>query len=334
MGGKYIRDPIHGEIFLPDELVPIVDHPSFQRLRRVSQLGLATIVYPSATHSRFSHSLGVYHITAQATDDLVVQAYGLVHDAGHGPFSHLIEYALRRNGVEFDHDAQLKEVLSDILQDSVVSPSEVLSCEKKPIVTGGVGSDRLDYLRRDSYFAGIAVGEIAWDRIVRNVGVSRDHLVVSPKIVPNVEHVFVARFILGDALYFHKTALIANEMFVRAVGDLLEQYKWKDIVSMDDVQLIAAFREIESEWWKMIEDRRLFHMVFRSRDRNSAQEEYDRLVGRLGEENVIFGERQNWHKPPEVFLEDGTPIEEASPLVASLKAADDKRHYYFVAVRE
>ncbi len=333
MEGKYIRDPVHGEIFIPDELLPILDHPYIQRLRRVRQLALAEIVYPSANHSRFSHSLGVYHITAHATSSLGTLAYALVHDAGHGPFSHLSEYALMKNGYKFDHETRLKKILPEILQNSVLSPREVLKAPENPLVTGGIGSDRLDYLRRDSYFAGIAVGEIAWDRIVRNVSVADGRLLARHKILPNIEHIFVSRFILGDALYFHKTVLIANEMFVRALKELLEYYKPEDIVKMDDTALINAFRKTENRWWSDIENRQLFGMVFRSADYEEARERFEELAGEHGEDNAILGERAAWHKPPEVIMEDGRTIEEVSPLVASLWETDRRRHYYFVAVR-
>lgn len=333
MSGKYFRDPVHGEIFVPEELLPIVDHPYFQRLRRVGQLGLAPLVYPSAVHTRFSHSLGVFHVASHATSSISTLAYALVHDIGHGPFSHLTEYALGRNGKYFNHEERMKDLLPDLLAGTILTPKDVLSSPENALIFGGVGADRLDYLRRDSYFAGIAVGEIAWDRIVRNVSVSGDRLLVRYKVLPNVEHVFVSRFILGDALYFHKTVLIANEMFVRAIGELLNHYSTKEIVAMDDFALVSAFRDTENEWWSLIERRELFDLAFRESDRESALERYEKLVAKYGDENVLFGERSSWHKPPEVVMEDGRPVEEVSPLIASLTDADRLRHYYFVAVR-
>ena len=331
--GKYFRDPVHGEIFVPDELLPLVDHPLFQRLRRVAQHGLASIVYPSATHTRFSHSLGVYHIVSHASPSLPTLAYALLHDVGHGPFSHLSELALRQCGVDFDHDERLKDLLPEVLADSVLTPREVLSSPDNPLVYGGVGADRLDYLSRDSYFAGVSVGAIAWDRIVRNVSVSGDKLLVPYKILPNVEHVFVSRFILGDALCFHKTVLIADHMFVRGVEELLEYYSAKEIVEMDDFGLVSAFRSTGNRWWDMIERRELFTLAYKDPDKEKVLEHYERLASKLGEENVIFGERVSWHSPPRVLMEDGKPVEEVSPLVASLLDAERARHHYFVAVK-
>ncbi|MDN5358736.1 MAG: uncharacterized protein PWP76_579 [Candidatus Diapherotrites archaeon] len=331
MAGKYVRDPVHGEIFVPEELLPVLDSPPVQRLRRVHQLALAHLVYPAATHSRFSHSLGVLHITEHVTDDLATLAYALLHDIGHGPFSHLSEYALAKNGYDFDHDERMKDLLREALQDSVLSPREVLEAKDRVIVTGGIGTDRLDYLWRDAHFAGVSVGEIAWDRIVRNVRIADGRLLVPYKVLPNVEHVFVSRFILGDAVYFHKTVLVADEMFVYAIRDLLNHYSPEEIMKMDDVALTSAFRSTDNQWWRRIEGRELFHIVFRSPDRSAAEEEYERLSAELGEERVILGERLNWYKPPEVTMEDGKDISEVSPLVASLRDAEQRRHYYFVA---
>ncbi len=334
MAVKYIRDPIHGEIAVPDELIPLLDHPLFQRLRRIVQLSLASYVYPSAVHTRFSHSLGVYYITSRATDDLPTQAYALLHDIGHGPFSHLSEYALLRNGHNFDHDARFKEILPEILQDSVFTPKEVISAPLAPLVHGGVGTDRLDYLTRDSYFAGVRIGEIAWDRIVRNVSVVDGELLVRYKVLPNVEHLFVSRFILGDAVYFHKTVLVLNELFVRAVGDLLDHYSAREIVAMDDVALVSAFRETGTVWWDYVENRKIFHFVDRFPDRDSAERAAESYRAKYGSDRVIVGERSSWYKPPHVRMEDGADILDVSPLVKSLRLAEERRRFYFVAVRE
>ena len=333
MPGKYFRDPVQGEVFVSDELLPIVADPIFQRLRYVGQMGLAHIVYPSATHSRFSHSLGTYHITTRATSSLPTLAYALLHDIGHGPFSHLLEHALRHHGHNFDHEERMVDLLPDVLTDSVLTPRDVLSSPENPLVFGGVGADRLDYISRDPYFAGISVGGIAWDRIIRNVSVSDSQLLVRYKILPNVEHVFVSRFILGDALCFHKTVLIANQMFVRGIGDLLDYYSPKELVEMDDVGLISAFRKTENRWWEMLEKRELFALAFKDADKDRVLEEYERLASELGEDKVLFGERTSWHSPPRVIMEDGKSIEEVSPLVASLLDADRTRYYYFVAVK-
>ena len=239
---------------------------------------------------------------------------------------------MARNGHHFDHDERMRDLLPSLLQDSVFTPHEILSAPLAPLVHGGVGTDRLDYLTRDSYFAGVRVGEIAWDRIVRNVSVVDGSLLVRYKVLPNVEHLFVSRFILGDAVYFHKTVLVLDEMFVRAVAELLDHYSPEEIVAMDDPAMISAFRAVGSRWWAMIETRKLFHVVGRYSDEDSARKAYEQLASQYGDQNVILGERLSWYKPPEVRMEDGRDIVDVSPLVASLRRAEDARHFYFVAI--
>ena len=326
-----MRDPLHGEVHVPDELMPLLEHPLFQRLRRIRQLAFVSLVYPGACHTRFLHSLGVMHISARAGGDEALLAYALIHDVGHFPFSHAMEIALRRNGINMMHEDLLEERAREILEDSVFSVREVVKHPLRPLVDGGVGTDRLDYLARDSYFTGVPVGNIPWDRIVRNVRVEGDRLVVAEKVLPNVEHVFIARFMLGDAVYFHKTVLIANEMFAKAVGELLEHYSAKELVRMDDFQLVAALRDVGSTWWKRLEARRLFKLVYRG-DEEGAREVYERFAAEKGEEKVLLGRREHWYKDPHVVLPDGTPVEVASPLIGSLREAEARRLYWFVAV--
>lgn len=326
---KYIRDPLHGEIHIPDEVRDIVDHPLFQRLRNVSQLALVRYVYPSAGHTRFEHSLGVYYITTSATNDVATHIYALLHDVGHGPFSHLLELAFSENGVYFDHEKRAKDVSKEILQDSTFSVREVFSRKRKPIVD--ILSDRLDYLQRDSYFTGVEVGYIPWERILRNAWVEGSKVFVRKKVMPNIEHLYVARFILGDSVYFHKTVLILDRMFVRAIGELLENVSIKEIINTDEPGLISLFREYENRWWRMIEERKLFKIVFRG-DEKDAQEVYDQLAGRFGEENVIFGRRNLFYAKPDIYLDDGMPVVHASALLKSLRRAEEGRTFYFVAI--
>ena len=200
---KYIRDVLYGEIPVPDEILQIIDHPLFQRMRNITQLSLTKYVYPSANHTRYEHSLGVYHITKAATEDSAAHVYALLHDVGHGPFSHIFELALSEHGIHFDHEERARAISKEILQDSVFSPKEVFAEEKRVFVD--TLSDRLDYLQRDSYFTGVKVGYIAWERIVRNAWVENGMVYVSRKVLPNIEHLYVARFILGDAVYFHNS---------------------------------------------------------------------------------------------------------------------------------
>lgn len=328
---KYIRDPLHGDIEVPEEFLPIVDHPLFQRLRRISQLALVRYIYPSANHTRFEHSLGVFHVTRHATDNPSVWAYALLHDVGHPPFSHLMETALNRLGYRIDHERMGRKLAGEILTDTVFSVKEVFKNEENPLVHGGVGSDRIDYIIRDSYFTGVRIGYLQWDRLVRNMYVDGGRLVIRNKVLANAEHLFVARFILGDAVYYHKTLLVLDEMFVRAVSELLDHYGAEDIMVMDEPAVISAFRGVGSVWWRRIEDRRIFKVVFRG-DEGEARDLYERLAGQYGEETVILGKRPTFYSKPDVYLEDGRTLIQASPLIRSLRRSEEERVHWFVAI--
>ena len=311
--------------------MPIIDHPLFQRLRRIHQLSLVSYVYPSANHTRFEHSLGVYHVTSHAPVGLPTRAYALLHDIGHPPFSHLLEHSLALLGHSIDHEEVGKRWAKEILQDTVFSYQEVFRNRENLVVQGGVGTDRIDYLIRDSYFTGIRIGFIQWDRLVRNMWVEDGKLFINEKVLSNAEHLYVARFILSDAVYFHKTILVLDVMFFRAVEELLNYYSPKELVPMDDYQLVGAFRSTENSWWKRIEERKLFKMVFRGREED-AREVYEKYVSRHGEDAVILWRRPRYYSKPDVYLEDGRTLLQASPLICSLKKAEEKREYWFVAV--
>ncbi len=292
---------------------------------------MASLVYPSANHSRFEHSLGVYHVTSRAEVDDTVKVYALLHDVGHGAFSHILEYSLALYGHNFDHEERGKKVAREILADTVFSHREVFGKRENLIVHGGVGTDRIDYLIRDSYFTGIRIGFLQWDRLVRNMWVEGGKLYISEKALSNAEHLYVARFILSDAVYFHKTVLVLDAMFFRAVGELLDHYSPSELVVMDDYQMICALREVGSEWWRRIEERKLFKVVFRGEE-EEAREVYERYVSRHGEEAVILSRRPLYYSRPDVYLEDGRTLLQASPLVRSLRRAEETREYWFVAV--
>ncbi len=324
----HIRDPIHGDINI-SPVQEIVDHPLFQRLRRISQLSLAWMVYPSAHHTRFEHSIGVYYISSHIDERLSV--YGLLHDVGHGPFSHLTEIALSLNGYPFDHEKYTEHLVKEMLENSTFSWREILRNKDNILVDGGVGTDRLDYLVRDSYFTGVRVGIIPWERIIRHIEAEKGKIIIKEDILSNVEHLYVARFILGDAVYFHRTTLIVDMMFARAVGELLNHYSAKEIQSMDEYSIVSALRSINSKWWDYIENRRLYKLVFKGSE-EEAREVYETLSERYGEDNVILGHRPAFYSRPDVFLEDGRSLLEASPLIRSLKRAEESRIHWFVAV--
>jgi len=229
---KIINDPVHGFIKVPyNILFDLIEHPYFQRLRRIKQLGLTHLVYPGAMHTRFQHALGAMHLMSSAVDTLrskghdisnveseAVHAAILLHDIGHGPFSHVLEHSL----VEVSHEDisqmmmhQLDQELNGQLKIAIAIFNN--SYHKKflhQLVSSQLDMDRLDYLKRDSFFSGVSEGVIGSDRIIKMLNVVNDKLVIESKGIYSIEKFLVARRLMYWQVYLHKTALVAEQMLV------------------------------------------------------------------------------------------------------------------------
>lgn len=234
MKNKIVNDPVHGFIALDKPLLfDIVEHPWMQRLRRIRQLGLTHLVYPGAQHTRFQHVLGAMHLMSMAVSTLrskghfiseaeseAVLAAILLHDVGHGPFSHVLERTLV-NGV-------CHEALSGILMNKINSElngaldfaieifnGRYSKCYLHQLVSGQLDMDRLDYLKRDSFFSGVSEGVIGSDRIIKMLNMHQGQLVVEAKGIYSIEKFLVARRLMYWQVYLHKTVLVAEKMLVQ-----------------------------------------------------------------------------------------------------------------------
>lgn len=230
---KIINDPIYGFVTLPDELVyDLINHPIFQRLRRIKQLGLTNLVYPGALHTRFHHAIGAMHLMTEAlqvlksknvkiTDEECRAAVIaiLLHDIGHGPFSHALEHTIVK-GVHH-------EVLSTMLMDELnktfkgkLSLAIRIFKDEHPkkflhqLVSSQLDVDRLDYLKRDSFFTGVSEGVISTDRIIKMLAVVDGNLVIEAKGIYSVEKFLIARRLMYWQVYLHKTVLSAEKLLV------------------------------------------------------------------------------------------------------------------------
>lgn len=228
---KIINDPLYGFITIADKLVfDIIEHPFFQRLRRIEQLGLASMVYPGALHTRFHHAIGAMHLMGQAIETLrskdfqisQKEAQGatlaiLLHDIGHGPFSHALEHQIvhgisheeitlmfmKQLNTEFDNKL---ETAIAIFENSY--PRKFLH----QLVSGQLDMDRLDYLMRDSFYTGVSEGVISTDRILKMLTVVDDELAVELKGIYSIEKFIVARRLMYWQVYYHKTVLAVEYM--------------------------------------------------------------------------------------------------------------------------
>jgi HD superfamily phosphohydrolase len=232
---KILNDPVYGFINLPDGLLAeILHHGYFQRLRRVRQLGMSDLVYPGATHTRFLHTLGSYHLMnlaisvlrekgIQITDDnaLAVRLAILLHDIGHGPFSHALEDLIVPNIGHEEISLAFMKVFNQKYNGALEEAIDIFT-GKSPhnflheLVSSQLDTDRLDYLKRDSFFTGVSEGVISTDRIIKMLNVVDDQLVVDEKGLYSVEKFLIARRLMYWQVYLHKT-VVASEMLLRNV---------------------------------------------------------------------------------------------------------------------
>lgn len=233
---KIINDPVYGFIAIPSELVfDLVEHSWFQRLRYIHQLGLTNLVYPGAQHTRFQHALGAMHLMSQALEVLkskgiavteseceAVTIAVLLHDIGHGPFSHTLENVLVKGTSHEQLSLQIMSALNIEFDNRLDVAIAIFNNQysKKflhQLVSSQLDMDRLDYLNRDSFFTGVAEGVIGYDRIIKMLNVTDDELVVEEKGIYSIEKFLVSRRLMYWQVYLHKTVLSAELMLVRII---------------------------------------------------------------------------------------------------------------------
>jgi HD superfamily phosphohydrolase len=229
---KIFNDPIYGFIRYPHEvLYEIIDHPVFQRLRRISQQALSHYVYPGALHTRFQHALGATHLMCRAIEtlrskgiDISEEEYEaaciaiLLHDAGHGPFSHALEHIIANVHHESISLALMEYLGQDLNKDFSLAISIFTGSYGRPflhqLVSGTIDTDRMDYLTRDSYFSGVAEGIIGYDRLISMMHVHDEQLVIEEKGIHSLEKFFLARKLMYWQVYLHKTVISAESMLI------------------------------------------------------------------------------------------------------------------------
>ena len=247
---KIFNDPVYGFVSVPYGLIlDLIDHPYFQRMRRIRQLGLASFVYPGALHTRFHHALGALHLTQQSIEvlrskgvdisDEEAEAVGvaiLLHDIGHGPFSHALEHTLINK-----HHEELSMLLMEDLNRNFkgrLSLAIEIFMDRYPhkflhqLVSGQLDMDRMDYLNRDSFFTGVSEGVIGYDRIIKMLAVHRDELVVEEKGIYSIEKFLIARRLMYWQVYLHKTGVAAEQMLIHTLQRARE-------LALEGVQLEA-----------------------------------------------------------------------------------------------
>ncbi|WP_231458648.1 MULTISPECIES: HD domain-containing protein [unclassified Pedobacter] len=238
---KIINDPVYGFISIHSELVyDVISHPYFQRLRYIKQLGMTHLVYPGALHTRFHHALGAMHLMSLAIGLLKSKGHNitegeeqaailaiLLHDIGHGPFSHALEHSLVTGIKHEDISAKLMQDLNQHFDGKLTHAIEIFNgtYNKKflhQLISGQLDLDRMDYLNRDSFFTGVSEGVISFDRIIKMFNVFDDDLVIEEKGIYSIEKFLIARRLMYWQVYLHKTVIAGEMILVK----LLERAKF------------------------------------------------------------------------------------------------------------
>jgi HD superfamily phosphohydrolase len=234
---KIINDPVFGFINIPGEFIfSIINHPYIQRLNRIRQLGLAFHVYPGAVHTRFHHSLGAMHLMSEAITQLRSKGHNisdderdgamaciLMHDIGHGPFSHLLENTLVTGICHEDISLMLMNRMNEEMSGRLGLAIEIFrdTYPKRflhQLVSGQLDVDRLDYLRRDGFFTGVTEGNIGSARIIKMLNLKDDKLVVEATGIYTIENFLMARRLMYWQVYLHKTAVAAEKMMINTLN--------------------------------------------------------------------------------------------------------------------
>jgi HD superfamily phosphohydrolase len=233
---KIINDPVYGFITVDHPLLlRIIEHPYYQRLRRIQQMAFAHLVYPGAMHTRLHHSLGAYHlmcsalaelknkgIAISAEEELGAKIAILLHDVGHGPFSHALENILIEDVRHEELSLSIMEVLNKEFDGELETAMAIFTNRYKKrflhqLVSGQLDVDRMDYLTRDSFFTGVSEGVIGYDRIIKMLTVHLAELMVEEKAIYSIEKFLVSRRLMYWQVYLHKTVLSAEKMLIKII---------------------------------------------------------------------------------------------------------------------
>lgn len=234
---KIINDPVHGFIKIPYEILfDVIEHPYFQRLRRISQTGLLSLIFPGATHTRFHHALGAMHLMFTALENLKLKGTEiskeeeksamlaiLLHDIGHGPFSHALENMLMDDWHHEKLSLLLMQKMNEEFNGELSVAMEMFQGKYhrkffNQLISSQLDVDRLDYLKRDSFYTGVSEGNVNTQRIISMMNVANEELVIDAKGIYSVENFLTARMFMYWQVYYHKTSALAEHLLVKILS--------------------------------------------------------------------------------------------------------------------
>jgi hypothetical protein len=324
---KFIKDPVHGYVEVEESLLPLLDSPPVQRLRHIRQLGFSYLVYPGANHTRFEHALGAMHLAWLMSTHLgltrgeegLATAAALLHDIGHGPFSHTTEPLMREcAGRGHDEVGPLlaSGPLAGPLEGAGIDPREVAavvggSHRLSPLIHGDLDVDRMDYLQRDAHYTGVPYGTVDAHRLIKSCILDSEGMVIDENGINAAESLLIARTLMRPAVYYHHVSRIASSMLLLALQEHLEETgagAAERLLSLDDAGLLQCLAGSGSGTARTLAERlslrRLYkRAVYVGADRVNAQALQSdlslRKMRRLGMEIADRAGRE----PPEVIVD-------------------------------
>jgi len=358
-----VKDTVHDHIEIGGVAADLVDTPAVQRLRHVKQLGTVRLVYPSANHTRFEHSLGVYHLASRALDHLGIggkradriEAAAMLHDVGHGPFSHNLESLTHRRTGKYHDDVDellATGAVGEALRDHDLDPERIARLVAGEgryggLVSGELDVDRMDYLVRDAYHTGVPYGTIDTERFVRELtfvddGAGESDLVLDEGNVQTAESLLLARALMNPVVYTHHVARISKAMLRRAASDLLDATPTTaaELRRMDDHDFLAAVRSCPetAELSRRYDERDLYKLAVWAeyddvpeRVHEADHDAETELEREIAEEAGVARDHVILDVPPEPTMRESTArvtvngeirrLERQSPLVSALRTA-------------
>ena len=280
---RWIKDSVHGDVFISSIAGRLLDTPEMQRLRRVAQTSFANLIYPGANHTRFEHSIGTYYLMSRGCffnnlekdegTKLVIAA--LLHDVGHSAFSHALEGTMKKHTgkdhEEYTNEKILSGELAKVLESNGIDPQDITAVyegAKGKAILGYLGTDKMDYLLRDSYYTGMAYGSVDADRILRKIVISDNGIVLEEKGVSAAEAMLMARFLMYPNVYFHPVAKSAEMMIERAAEESIRtgNTKPEELTKLDDAELMVRFLGeggLTGEYAQRLHNRKLYKVATR-----------------------------------------------------------------------
>lgn len=355
-----IKDEIHGNIELNELEKKIIDTEDFQRLRRIKQLAMTYLVYPSATHTRFEHAIGTTYIADRickkfSIDEELTQKirlYALLHDIGHCAFSHESEKVLGPivgTHEEIGKKKLLKGEIADVLSNQF-KPKEIVDIGNNfygQIVSSDLGADRLDYLLRDSRNTGVAYGVIDLDRILHTLFLDEKKKLmgIDSSGLEAAESILIARFMMFSTVYLHHTVRIASAMLQRAIYSAIKNgFSPEHFLSLSDEEVLLALRNSEDKDAKFFADslskRKLMKAAYKftySREFEKNSSKLEQSLQSQSKGKILIDLPPTFSKQVRIMVNISgvyTPLEQLSQLVQSLESAEESRKQILILSEE